>query len=67
VTGREHEQDSLKLESWRITPECRTRGVDVAWDDAVGRLRQVYNAQLARFDGEPITLTVSIAREVSGG
>lgn len=56
-------KDGITLESWRITPDCRQRGVDVAWDDAIGRLRRVYDAQLARFGSDSdITLTVSIAR-----
>jgi hypothetical protein len=54
------------LETWRITPECQSRGLDVAWADAVGRLRSVFDAQLARHD-EPITLAVSIAREADAG
>lgn len=55
--------EGLRLESWKITPACRNRGVDVAWEDAVSRLRQVYDAQLERFDGQPITLTVAIELE----
>lgn len=56
----------VELESWRITPECRERGVDVAWEDAIARLRQVYDVQLARFPDAAITLTVSIARSTAG-
>jgi hypothetical protein len=57
-------EQGVTLESWRITPERRTRGVDVAWEEAIENLRKVYDAQLARFGGAraPITLTVSIAR-----
>ncbi len=51
----------LQLTAWRITPTCQRRGHDVAWEDAVGRLREIYDAQLARTD-EPITLSVSIHR-----
>jgi len=49
----------LRLESWRISPPCQSRGLDVAWEDAVERLKQVYDAQLARHE-KPITLTVAI-------
>lgn len=38
------------LESWTITTACRAnRGNDGAWQEAVERLRAVYDAQVARF------------------
>jgi len=55
------------LESWSITPECRERGIDVAWEDAVSRLREVYDAQLQRHGGEPITLSLAIHIDKRGG
>jgi hypothetical protein len=55
------------LESWDITPTCRgNRGIDGAWDEAVGQLRQVYDAQLQRFGGAA-TLTLSISRKPAPG
>jgi hypothetical protein len=55
------------LESWEITPTCRAnRGHDGAWQEAVDQLRQVYDAQVARF-GPTATLTLSLARSRAVG
>jgi hypothetical protein len=48
------------LQSWAISPECRiNRTDDGAWDEAVARLRQVYDAQLARYGMGTFTLSIS--------
>lgn len=50
------------LEFAAITADCRTnRGDDGAWDEAVARLREVYDAQLARH--RAATFTIAIRRE----
>ena len=51
----------LTLETQNITTTCRyNRGDSGAWDEAVRRLREVYDAQVARYPD--CTLSLSIAR-----
>ncbi len=49
------------LEAQNITPDCRTaRGADGAWDEAVRRLREIYDAQV---EHDPtVTLALAIHR-----
>jgi hypothetical protein len=54
------------METQRITPECRTnRTVDGAWDEAVRRLREIYDAQVQH--DPTITLGLSISRVLPPG
>jgi hypothetical protein len=49
------------LEAQAITPDCRSsRGVDGAWDEAVSRLREIYDAQTEHDHG--VTLSLAIFR-----
>lgn len=50
------------METQNITPECRkNRGVDPAWDEAVRRLKEIYDIQI---DFDPTqTITLSIGGE----
>lgn len=51
----------MRLTGAHITPTCRkNRTTDGAWDEAVDRMREVYDAQLARFPDCTITLWVAI-------
>lgn len=57
--------NGIVLSTQAITPLCReNRTVDGAWEEAVRRLREVYDVQLRRFEeeGRPVTLTLGIAR-----
>lgn len=60
----------LNLLSADITPTCRAnRGADGAFEEAVRRLKQVYDTQLARFDDETyapeLVLCIKIRRNVT--
>ena len=49
------------LEAQNITPACRAgRGDDGAWDEAVARLREIYDAQTSHNPG--VTLSLAIYR-----
>jgi hypothetical protein len=49
------------FETQKITPECRAnRTVDGAWDEAVRRLREIYDAQVKH--DPTITFGLSIGR-----
>lgn len=49
------------METQRITPECRAnRTIDGAWDEAVRRLREIYDAQVAH--DPTLTIGLSIGR-----
>lgn len=52
----------MRLTGAHITTVCReNRTTDGAWDEAVARMREVYDAQLARFPD--CTITLWIARD----
>lgn len=49
------------LEAQNITPDCRSgRGLDGAWDEAVSRLREIYDIQVEHDPG--VTLALAIHR-----
>jgi hypothetical protein len=49
------------LEAQNISPDCRAgRGLDGAWDEAVARLREIYDAQTAH--DPSLTLALAIYR-----
>jgi hypothetical protein len=51
----------MRITGSHITPECRAaRTTDGAWDEAVARLRGVYDARLARFPDCTITLWIAV-------
>ena len=53
---------AVDLERAEITPDCRAnRTDDGAWEEAVARLRQVYDAQRVRRPEATITLTIGRA------
>ena len=55
---------ALTLETQNITPTCRmNRGDDGAWEEAVRRLREIYEAQV-RHD-PTLTLSLTISRDAS--
>jgi hypothetical protein len=59
--------EQCPLESYTITTECRVnRGDDGAWEEAVARLRRVYDAQLARF-GAAAVYRIEFHREPAPG
>ena len=59
--------ERVALETQEITPTCRVnRGDDGAWDEAVQRLREVYDAQVARF-GPTASLHLTISRSRAPG
>lgn len=52
---------SAVMEAQNISPECRAgRGEDGAWDEAVSRLREIYDAQVAH--DPSVTLSLAIFR-----
>lgn len=47
------------LEAQNITPACRSsRGVEAAWDEAVARLRQIYDAQAEHDPSATLSLAI---------
>lgn len=55
--------NELTLESWLITPECRSnRGQNGAWTEAVEQLRQVYLGQSNHDPGVVLRLSISRVR-----
>ena len=50
---------SIPLETQRITPDCvASRGVEGVWDEAVARLRQIFDAQLQAHPTATLSLTI---------
>ncbi len=51
----------MRITGAHITPACReARTTDGAWDEAVARLREVYDARLSRFADCTITLWIAV-------
>lgn len=47
------------LEAQAITRDCRDgRGVDGAWDEAVRRLREIYDAQTDYYPGSTLSIAI---------
>jgi len=57
--------DPTWMESAHITPTCRTnRGDAEAWDEAVRRLREIYDAQIEHDPSVVISLAIHRSTEV---
>lgn len=54
-----HTGEALRLFDISITPACQQRG-KVARDEALEKITQVVDAQLARKRSEPITVTIAV-------